>query len=116
MAAAGGALKHWVMSFHGQPGALSWLANTEVLITTSPVISFTPCFFSMATILRIFWRFSVGSPEKRATRSPLSTPSETEPGVSRVVVNRKSGPNCNRAARAVRIFIVLAGSAIWVPW
>ncbi|MNP50592.1 hypothetical protein D3C76_1448660 [compost metagenome] len=53
IAAAGGALKHWVISFHGQPGALSWLAKMEVSISTLPSMRCTPDFFSTATMLRI---------------------------------------------------------------
>lgn len=44
IAAAGGALKHCVRSFHGQPGALSWLAKTEVSMSTLPSIRCTPAF------------------------------------------------------------------------
>lgn len=39
------ALKHCVRSFHGQPGALSWLAKTEVSMSTLPSIRCTPAFF-----------------------------------------------------------------------
>ena len=53
MAAAGGALKHCVMSFHGQPGALSWLAKIDVSTSTLPLICWTPAFFNSATMLRI---------------------------------------------------------------
>ncbi len=44
IAAAGGALKHCVRSFHGQPGALSWLAKTDVSMSTLPSIRCTPAF------------------------------------------------------------------------
>ncbi len=110
IAAAGGALKHCVRSFHGQPGALSWLAKTDVSMSTLPSIRCTPAFFSVATILRISCRLSVGSPPKRAIRSPFSTPPSREPLVSSVVVKRKSGPSCSSAASAVMTFAYWPGA------
>lgn len=67
-------------------------------------------FFSVATILRISCRLSVGSPPKRAIRSPFSTPPSREPLVSSVVVKRKSGPSCSSAASAVMTFAYWPGA------
>lgn len=111
IAAAGGALKHCVRSFHGQPGALSWLAKTEVSMSTLPSIRCTPVFqrrHHIANILPFKRRIAA----EACNQVAFSTPPSREPLVSSVVVKRKSGPSCSSAASAVMTFCVLAGSAI----